>query len=486
MTEFLNKSTHMPKWQLWAKQLASYIGADSFHPSVVTGLRSHLQANWGLACSGGADSVCMALMVWACFAAQRERMVVLHYHHGIRGDAADGDEQLVREISDDLGLALRVGRREGGPGIALSEDALRRDRMAFFEASGCACIITGHHLNDVAETLWMRLLRGSGLDGLAAPRPVSDSGYAFKLFRPLLNVKRDTLAAALQQCGVPWREDGSNASPVYLRNRVRSQLIPVLDVLSERDAVQAAGRTRRVLQEDADTLNALAQALFAKANTAKGLHGAEMQGQGRALWRRVLRLWLNAQASLGPISAEAFEQLLERWRLGEPFQQSAGPLAWFQLNAGYLHLTAIDGDTEALAWVAFEAEAGKAYPLPDAKVFCIERVTLDDALRERIIGGQIDPAHEVFVGVKNDDPPTVWVRPWRDGDKIKHLGAPGRRKLQDIFVDKKITAQERRTRPVVCAINDDILWCPGIPPSAAHKITPESKWALRLTYQSTS
>lgn len=461
--------------------LAEQLGETSLDPYVASELRSKQAGHLGLACSGGADSVGMVLMVWACFPQFRQRMTVLHFNHATRGDAADEDDQFVREMSADLALNFKAGRREAAKTV-VSEDELRRARMSFFQDSGCDCVVTGHHLNDVAETMWMRLMRGSGLDGLAAPRPISDSGYTFRLLRPLLNIKRVTLEKALKACEIPWRKDASNAAPTYLRNRVRAALIPMLNALNERDSVQAAGRTRRLLQEDADALNKLAGALFERAHTPRGLHWETLQGQSKALWRRVLHLWLTQQPAVS-ISAESFEQLLERWILGKTFRQSAGRSCFFQWDAGYLQLALVEPDT---TWRAFWAEPDNQYPLPNAKVMGVERVQLDDHLRGRILSGNVNPEHEAYVAAENDTLHRVWIRPWQQGDKLRPLGAPGKRKLQDIFVDKKIVVEERSIRPMVCMNAQDILWCPGIPPSETHKITPTSNWALRLTYLSSS
>jgi len=332
----------------------------------------------------------------------------------------------------------------------------------------------------------MRLLRGSGVDGLSAPRPVSASGYGFVGLRPLLNLKRVTIEQALQQCGVLWREDASNSSPIFLRNRVRAAWIPLMQSLNERDFLQAAGRTRRLLEEDAVALDAAADCLFRNAYKHGHLDAKPLEGSAKALWRRVLHIWLNTVIPDMSMSAAAFEQLLERWMASEATQQSAGRSQVFRVEGSRLTLVAVPD--RPVAWEAFWAEPGNSYPLPNAKSITIQRLTLDLELKKHILSGKINNETAVFIALKTGQfADRVLIRPWSPGDSYRPLGSPGRRKLQDVFVDKRIIEPERKLRPIVClGQNDAIVWCPGIPPAESHKVTTTTKWALRLTYQSTS
>lgn len=152
----------------------------------------------GVAVSGGADSVYLLLALWAD-EALRPRLRVLHYNHRVRGEAADGDAAFVQALSAALGVACVVGVRRG-IGLA-SEAELRSARLEFFAqqrvALGLRVIATAHHLDDVVESMLMRLARGAGLAGLAAPREWQTFRDGHAHWRPLIGArltKSDLLA----------------------------------------------------------------------------------------------------------------------------------------------------------------------------------------------------------------------------------------------------------------------------------------------------
>jgi tRNA(Ile)-lysidine synthase len=136
------------------------------------------------------------------------------FQHRLRGAAADGDEAFCRELCAALGAELRVGAAEWAPGSDVSEAQAREARFAFFERamreSGARALWLGHHRDDVVETMLLRLSRGSGARGLAAPRPVQRMADGTVRLRPLLAVPKAEIVAALRAAGVPWCEDATN------------------------------------------------------------------------------------------------------------------------------------------------------------------------------------------------------------------------------------------------------------------------------------
>ena len=449
------------------------------HPEAVSYLQNDTSGNWGLACSGGADSVCMVLLVWSAFPQAHSRMRLLHFNHGIRGADADADAAAVDAIGTELGLKVTSERAviKTDPS-ALSEAHLRAARMDFFARAECNTILTGHQLNDVAESLLMRLTRGSGLEGLAAPRPVSSAGYAFKLVRPLLNFNRIQIQTALRKCGIDWHEDTSNATGHYFRNRVRSTLIPQIETVSKRDFFQACARTRMLLQEDAEALEAIAKSLWAQLFNGECLNIIPLKSAARAVVRRLLHQFINTLTPDTQLQPEALQQLIERIISGQPFRQSLGE-HFLVSQSGYLILSQ---EPPPSNWQAFSAVPGRSYRLCKNTEIRLETLILDAGLKKKILSGNIHPQHEAFIAFDQQPPPSITIRPWLPGDTLQMLGAPGRRKLQDIFVDKKIDASERKRLPIVCFSSQTIVWCPGIPPADTCKITPHTYQALRLTY----
>lgn len=187
-----------------------------------------------IAVSGGADSVAL---LRALSELKQELGIVLsaaHFHHGIRGEEADADLQLVRELAQHLGIELHSGAADT-PAYArfhrLSlETAARELRYQWFarliQENQADKIATAHTLDDQAETVLMRLLRGAGVRGLAGIFPRQREKH---LIRPLLTISRGEIESYLRHLGQTWREDSSNRDLNHTRNRVRHRLMPVLE-----------------------------------------------------------------------------------------------------------------------------------------------------------------------------------------------------------------------------------------------------------------
>lgn len=278
-----------------------------------------------MAFSGGADSLGLVLLLWAHWPERRHQLVALHFNHRLRGRAAAADERFCRSVCDALGVRLHVGRWKRVPPDA-SEDAARAARFAFFGARmkliRARALWLGHHQDDIAETMLMRLARGSGTGGLAAPRPVQRVGGRVHL-RPLLALKKEAIAAALRGAGVNWREDRTNAGEGYFRNRIRHGVLPAWQKASGRDAVAGAALARELLEEDDSALETWLDELQ-PVRRGGVLNLAVLKGRPRAIVRRALRRWLATQPQAGQLSRQGFEDLLAVVQAGRPDRRSLG------------------------------------------------------------------------------------------------------------------------------------------------------------------
>ncbi|MGA2052844.1 MAG: tRNA lysidine(34) synthetase TilS, partial [Opitutales bacterium] len=316
-------------WRVAAARLARAIPAGRLHPRVVAWLKKEAQAGepWAAAVSGGADSVALLLLLWAHFPKARRRLTVLHYDHATRPDSRE-DAKFTRALAAALGLKCEMGRREASAG-SVGEAELREARWGFFrerlKAGGGRVVFLGHQRDDIAETMLMRLARGSGTGGLSAPRPVRIFADGTVALRPLLDIGGEELRVALRTAGASWREDSSNASDDYLRNRVRRQVVPAWRLAArERDLAAGVARSRALLEEDDEALEAIVQAMLAERKAGGALKPADWATLPRALLRRALRSWLEAQELGGSVSAAAFEKLQDALMAGERGRWSAG------------------------------------------------------------------------------------------------------------------------------------------------------------------
>jgi tRNA(Ile)-lysidine synthase len=260
-----------------------------------------------LAVSGGADS--MALLHGAAELVRASRcawrLSVAHLDHGLRDDSAD-DATFVADAARDLDLRSDVRRTDVAAlaterGISL-EEAGREARYAFLAdlaERDDALVATAHTLDDASETVLINLVRGSGLAG-ARGIPARRG----RVVRPLLGERRATLRGLLDAAGLPYHDDPTNADPAYLRNRVRAELLPLMESLRP-GAVEGIARFARLAADDDDLIDALASAELARRHAPDGAIDWQ-DPPPRALGRRVLRLALGEPAA----SAERIEALL--------------------------------------------------------------------------------------------------------------------------------------------------------------------------------
>jgi tRNA(Ile)-lysidine synthase len=243
------------------------------------------------AVSGGADS--LALLALA--AATGRPTVAYHVDHGLRpGSAAEA--AVVAAAAARFGAGFVGVRVEVGAGPNLEARA-RRARLAALPAGS----LTGHTADDQAETVLVNLLRGAGLDGLAAMRPLGDGP---RLGHPLLAVRRSETHDLCQRLGLDVVVDPSNDDPRFVRNRVRHELLPLLADIARRDPVPILARQAELLADDADLLGHLVDAV--DAEDAKGLREAPI-----ALARRAVRGWLAGLDAEGhPPDAATVERVL--------------------------------------------------------------------------------------------------------------------------------------------------------------------------------
>ena len=201
----------------------------SADPALLAAINAVPAGTWAVGVSGGADSVALLTLLRG---RADLRLTVLHVNHEARGAASDADEQFVTALACRLGVDFVAGHWHGiEPMLADAPTnrsaRFRAGRMAFFrhvvKLDRLQGVILAHHADDVAETVLQRLLRGGGIRGLTPLRRRSTVGGLLVL-RPLLRVRRETLRRSLVERGQEWREDDSNVSPRYQRNRLRAIL----------------------------------------------------------------------------------------------------------------------------------------------------------------------------------------------------------------------------------------------------------------------
>lgn len=285
-----------------------------------------------LALSGGIDSTALAVILKALSPRLGCTVTAAHMDHALREDSAS-DAEACASLCARLGMGFRAIRRDVAA-LAASwetgiEDAGRRARYAWLEEvrreTNGYCVATAHHLDDLAEDQLMRLIRGAGWPALGG-MPAWDPER--RILRPLLMIPKSDLDELLRAAGVPWREDGTNKDPAFMRNRVRMDILPLF-VRENPDYLSASAELWRQARLDAIHWDdAVLEATIDPADDARGcfIPDATLGGSSQALR---LRLYKRAVESLGPgqpLSA-ALHGLDEAWRnrsTGKRFQFPGG------------------------------------------------------------------------------------------------------------------------------------------------------------------
>lgn len=210
-------------------------------PSAVAVL-TQAQTPVAVACSGGPDSVAVALVAKSLCASP---ITLLHFNHRLRGAPADADEKFVENFARDIGVNFRSARWEHPD--PQNETAARDARLGFLHSWEHETIVFGHHADDAAETFLMRLARGAGIEGLCAPYPVNRMRKHLHV-RPLLNLRKNEILEALHSSNIIYRTDASNFEGDYLRNRMRNEIIPLWQKMETRDVVEGILQSQRQLR----------------------------------------------------------------------------------------------------------------------------------------------------------------------------------------------------------------------------------------------
>lgn len=448
------------------------------------------------AVSGGPDS--MALLHIMKAAADRDgwRVVAAHANHGFRGAESDAEAALVRETADAWGVPLAVASLEMPAYIAAtglnSQAASRERRYAWLRETARACgasaIAVAHHADDQAETVLMRVLRGSGITGLAgipARRPEQE----LELIRPLLRITKSELLAYNERHGVPYAHDSSNAKTHYLRNAIRLEALPLLERYNP-ELRSALNRLAELASAEDDYMEAEARRHLTAGAVREGegwrLEAGYFRDLHLALQRRMIKLILNGLAGLqsgDQAHYERVDEIVAAVAAGRPdvarFDIGSGLVLIREYGFAYIGPEPLHHDGYCLDVPALPARGERLeLNVPECGlVFCFRH--------EPDIRGMTPSSRwEAFFDESALSLPLV-VRSRRPGDRIDLLGLNGSKKVQDIFVDAKVPRSRRQCWPLLAGGDGAILWLPGLRRSR-QAMPPGTGAAIRVTCSESS
>ena len=390
--------------------------------------------------SGGPDSVALLRAVLALGGSP----AVLHVDHGLRGDESRADADFVRALCARLGVRCEVEVLDLGGASNLQERArAARYRLAREVSAGLGlgAVATGHTADDVAETVLLNLSRGSGLRGLASIPPARDG-----LVRPLIDRTRGEVLGYLSGLDQPYRTDPTNLSGKYARNRVRLEVLPVLEELYPGAAANLA-RAASLAREDLEALEGLADAALRSRGAEVVLTRDALRALPQALRRHaVRRAYARVLPGAPPLGSRHVEAVLAL--------AGAGPgTRRLDLPGGAV---AVGRGTDEISFYMPRELPPEEAPLYGGEVR---------------LGGWVLRAEEVEEFDRRDAarPGVAYldlalgpyrVRTAREGDMIRPLGLGGRKKVFRAMMDRKVPADLRRRTPVVVGRTGGVAWIP--------------------------
>lgn len=443
-----------------------------------------------LAVSGGADSMALLAVLYQLRDVYQMQLVVAHVDHQMRQTEAGRDARFVEQQAAQLRLPfqyLRVDVKAWQRNTGLSpQHAARDQRYAALSAAqqsvGAARIALGHMADDQAETVLLRLVRGTSPAGLAGIPPVN-----LPCIRPLMKVSRQAIQTFLQTERIPWVEDSSNTSRVYLRNKVRHDLLPILRQTNPQVDVHL-DELAEMMSAENDFLDAQAEALYRESVERQPgfrftLERTPFQAAPLALQRRVVRRLLAAALPVSGMASfqhiEALRQLVLNGMRGQRLTLPSGWMAECYRAGLWL-------------WsdrVGLDPQLTLDLPVPGQ----VELLSLGLRLTSEVLDvepsgilsrggigveGVAQQQDFAYIDASQVNLPLA-VRQWQPGDRFHPYGAPGSKKLSAFFIDKKVPRVERRRIPLVFS-GARLVWVAGYQIADSVKVHARTHQVVRL------
>jgi tRNA(Ile)-lysidine synthase len=459
------------------------------------------------AVSGGSDSVAMLFLLRE-LAAQGELALagLAHLHHHIRGADADADAAFCRALAARLEISALVGdadvpaaaTRDGVSIEVAGREARQRFYAEAMTTAGAARVAVAHTRDDQAETVLLRLTRGAGTAGLAGMAPRRGP-----VVRPVLDATRVELQQILRDRGETWREDTTNLDRTIPRNRVRHDVLPHLRTINAQ-ADNALARAADRLRVDADFLETLANAAYLQIVSAAPSGSAARSRRSSPDSSRA-----EAEQLVVTVKAAELTKLPAplATRVARYALETANPDRSYGLEeAQALCACAAGGAGGDLAGLAMERLGAKVV-LRNRGVRRVHKVPSVESFELQLkVPGTVEAPHGAWaVSAEGPMPPPasvdrgaatvvvdarelgahLIVRPRRPGDRLQPLGAPGRRKVQDVLVDRKVPKDDRDRVPIVTNELGKIVWVAGEVLAEPFRVTALTTTVVVLTLRRT-
>lgn len=433
--------------------------------------------------SGGHDSMTLLYVLESLKKELEFEIIVAHINHGVRGKEADADENYVKDISKKLGLKFYSHKADmdlyAKKHKLTSEEAGREIRYEFFrkvlKETNSRKIAVAHNKDDQAETLLMRFMRGTGIDGL--------KGMEFKsqeIIRPILNIERSKIEEYCDEMGIMPRIDKTNAMPIYGRNKVRLELIPYIEDTFNSGIINTLSRTAEIMKIDSDflmkhTKEEYNRTLKEVSKSRIVLDTLAVRSLHEAIKTRVIRHAIEVvNTNLKGIDKKHIEEILKLIGVNETGKQ-INITNNIIVRISYEDL--IIEKNKDIKDVRFKEK------IDENGITSIEQ--LASKIKSRVCSKEdvdIDFNNKLVKCFDYDNIKSViYIRNRKNGDRFSPLGMKGSKKLKDFFIDEKIPKEERDKIPLILD-GEEIIWVVGLRISENYKVSSSTENVLVLEY----
>jgi len=445
--------------------------------------------------SGGPDSLSLLYTLFNLKDELNFTLHIAHLDHKFRGVESATDACFVEEHARKLGLAFTIEAIDVASIIRLNklsfEDGARKVRYEFYDrvAAEVAAdkVALGHNADDQAETMLMRLFRGAGSRGLSGMPKVRDGKY----IRPLLSSSRSEIDKFLSDSGLAPRQDSSNQKAIYLRNKVRLELLPLLEAEYNPNAKNVLCRTAEILQSESELLDKIAgenlsTCVITCHPSIIEINIANFNTRHLAIQRRILRHCIaNVADSTCDVSFEHIESILHLSSNSKPNGILILPHNVEVIKAyEKLIIRKAKSDGECIEF-EYELKVPGITELPELNSMIVAKLNenCSNYDQKRFFAGTQNDKNqfsEVFDFDKIKQHP-LHVRNRRRGDRFQPLGMRGEKKLKDFFIDAKVPKQLRNQIPILVS-GAEILWVVGYRMSDRFKVTKSTRRKLAVSF----
>ncbi|WP_392486005.1 tRNA lysidine(34) synthetase TilS [Haloimpatiens sp. FM7315] len=437
-----------------------------------------------VAVSGGPDSICLLNVLYNLKDNYNIKLVAAHLNHCLRGEEADKDENYVKDYCIKKGIefyskSVDINKKALEENVS-SETAGRDARYEFFnelkERLNAQKIAVAHNANDQAETVMMRLMRGTGLKGLKGIRPVRDKIFV----RPLISVNRKEIEKYCEDNSLEPRIDKTNLENIYSRNKIRLELLPYIEKNFNEDIINTLNRFSCMISKDNDYIEKMADIKYKKHchdNCGKIIIESHLFQEEEAIVTRVIRrALLFVKGDLHNLDMKHVYEIIELQKkpTGKYISLPEDIIAFNNYKEIHIYIkekNILDQNKRVSV-----IEIGKEKHIKELNMY-LNCEVLDYSFQDQIKSSKFT---KYFDMQKVEG--SITYRHRRDGDRFNPLGMKGSRKLKDLFIDLKIPREDRNKIPLIC-FGDDIAWIVGFRVSDKFKVDKNTKKILKVEFK---